>query len=144
MAIEISNFYLTFSTTADTDAIDITRHVSEKVSETGISEGHVLLFIPGSTAALTTIEYESGVIEDLKEAFERLVPKEISYRHDAKWGDGNGYSHVRAALSGPSLAIPIIAGEMQLGTWQQIILLDFDNRPRKRRVTGQVTGRNHR
>ncbi len=144
MAIEISNFYLTFSTTADTDAIDITRHVSEKVSETGISEGHVLLFIPGSTAALTTIEYESGVIEDLKEAFERLVPKGISYRHDARWGDGNGYSHVRAALSGPSLAIPIIDGEMQLGTWQQIILLDFDNRPRKRRVAGQVTGRNNR
>mgnify|MGYP001060770006 CR=1 FL=1 len=144
MAIEISNFYLAFSTTADTDAIDITRHVSEKVSETGISEGHVLLFIPGSTAALTTIEYESGVIEDLKEAFERLAPKEIFYRHDAKWGDGNGYSHVRAALSGPSLAIPIIDGEMRLGAWQQIILLDFDNRPRNRRVAGQVTGRNHR
>lgn len=141
MTIEISNFHLTFPTTAGTDVIDITRHVSDKVVEAGILDGHVLLFIPGSTAALTTIEYESGVIEDLKEAIERLAPKGIFYRHDARWGDGNGYSHVRAALLGPSLTIPIIDGQMTLGTWQQIILLDFDNRPRKRRVTGQIFGR---
>ncbi len=144
MDMEISNFYLSFSTTAGTDAIDITRHVSDKVSEAGITEGHVLLFIPGSTAALTTIEYESGVIEDLKEAIERLAPKGIFYRHDARWQDGNGFSHVRAALLGPSLTIPIVDGQMILGTWQQIILLDFDNRPRKRRITGQISGRNHR
>ena len=141
MTIEISNFHLTFPTTADTDVIDITRHVAEKVSETSISDGHVLLFTPGSTAALTTIEYESGVIEDLKEAIERLAPKGIFYKHDARWGDGNGYSHVRAALLGPSITIPIIDGRMTLGTWQQIVLIDFDNRPRERWVTGQIFGR---
>lgn len=141
MNIEIVNFHLSFSTTADTDVIDITNHVSDKVAGTGISEGHVLLFVPGSTAALTTIEYESGVIEDLKEAIERLTPRGILYRHDARWGDGNGYSHVRAALLGPSLAIPVIDGQMTLGTWQQIVLLDFDNRPRQRQITGQIFGR---
>ncbi|MDO9528446.1 MAG: secondary thiamine-phosphate synthase enzyme YjbQ [Syntrophales bacterium] len=141
MNIEIVNFSLSFSTTADTDVIDITHYVSDRVAETGISEGHVLLFIPGSTAALTTIEHESGVIEDLKEAIERIAPKNIPYRHDARWGDGNGYSHVRAALLGPSLTIPVIDGRMTLGTWQQIVLLDFDNRSRQRRIAGQVFGR---
>jgi len=140
MTTEISNFYLSFSTTSDTDTINITHHVSDKVAGTGISDGHVLLFIPGSTAALTTIEYESGVIEDLKDAIERLAPKNILYRHDARWGDGNGYSHVRAALLGPSLTIPVIDGRLTLGTWQQIILLDFDNRPRQRQIIGQVFG----
>ena len=141
MNIEIVNFHLTFSTTADTDVIDITNYVSDKVAGTDISEGHVLLFVPGSTAALTTIEYESGVIEDLKEAIERLAPRGILYRHDARWGDGNGYSHVRAALLGPSLTIPVIDGRMTLGTWQQIVLLDFDNRPRQRQITGQIFGK---
>ncbi|MBE9547361.1 MAG: YjbQ family protein [Proteobacteria bacterium] len=141
MNIEISNFHLTFSTTADTDVIDITHHVADKVHDAGMSDGHVLLFVPGSTAALTTIEYESGVIEDLKEAIERLAPKGIPYRHDARWGDGNGYSHVRAALLGPSITIPVIDGKMTLGTWQQIVLLDFDNRPRERWITGQIFGR---
>ena len=141
MTIEISSTHLSFSTTAGTDVIDITPYVSKSVAETGISEGHVLLFIPGSTAALTTIEYESGAIEDLKEAIERTAPKNIPYRHDARWGDGNGYSHVRAALLGPSLTIPVIDERMTLGTWQQIILLDFDNRPRQRRITCQIFGR---
>lgn len=139
--MEFSSTYLSFSTTAGTDVIDITPHVSKSVADTGISEGHVLLFIPGSTAALTTIEYESGVIEDLKEAIERIAPENIPYRHDARWGDGNGYSHVRAALLGPSLAIPVVDGRMTLGTWQQIILLDFDNRPRQRRIICQIFGR---
>jgi len=141
MTIEISSTYLSFPTTAGTDVIDITPYVSDSLGETGIYEGHVLLFIPGSTAALTTIEYESGVIEDLKEAIERIAPENIPYRHDARWGDGNGYSHVRAALLGPSLTIPVIDGRMTLGTWQQIILLDFDNRPRQRRITCQIFGR---
>jgi len=89
---------------------------------------------------LTTIEFEGGVIEDLKEAVSRIAPEGIFYRHDARWGDGNGYAHVRAALLGPSLTIPVVGGVMALGTWQQIILLDFDNRPRKRQVLVQVSG----
>jgi secondary thiamine-phosphate synthase enzyme len=101
----------------------------------------VLIFVPGSTAALTTIEHESGVIEDLKEAIERLAPENLHYRHDTRWGDGNGHAHVRAALLGPSLTIPIIEGKLVLGTWQQVILCDFDNRPRKRQVVVQVSGK---
>ncbi|MCU0554407.1 MAG: secondary thiamine-phosphate synthase enzyme YjbQ [Syntrophales bacterium] len=138
--MEIHNYMLSFPTTARTDLIDITREVSRRIRESGIAEGSVLVFVPGSTAALTTIEYESGVVEDLREAIERLVPEGAHYRHDARWGDGNGYSHVRAALLGPSLTIPVIEGRPVLGTWQQVILCDFDNRPRKRQVVVQVTG----
>ena len=120
--------------------MDITGTVMKKVAGSGISDGHVLLFIQGSTASLTTIEYESGVVDDLRKAIDRIAPRDIHYQHDARWGDGNGYSHVRAALLGPSLTIPVINGRMTLGTWQQIILLDFDNRPRTRRIIGQITG----
>ena len=138
--MEIKSCVLSFPTTAKTDLIDITREVSGTIRESGIVEGQVLVFVPGSTAALTTIEYESGVVEDLREAVERLAPEGMSYRHDARWGDGNGYSHVRAALLGPSLTIPVIEGKLVLGAWQQVILCDFDNRPRKRQVVVQVTG----
>ena len=131
---------LSYATTGGTDVIDITGAVSEKVREAGVSDGQVLVFVPGSTAALTTIEFEGGVIEDLKEAVSRLAPEGIFYRHDARWGDGNGYAHVRAALLGPSVTVPVVDGVMVLGTWQQIILLDFDNRPRKRHVLVQVSG----
>ena len=138
--MEIQHYVLDFPTTGKTDLVDITREVSLRVRESGIAEGSVLIFVPGSTAALTTIEYESGVIEDLKKAIARPAPENLPYRHDARWGDGNGYSHVRAALLGPSLTIPVIAGKLILGTWQQVILCDFDNRPRKRQVVVQVTG----
>ena len=131
---------LSFSTTAGTDVIDITRSVAEKVAESGIAEGQALVFTPGSTAALTTIEYESGVVRDLIEAIERIVPKDMDYRHDARWGDGNGYAHVRSALLGPSLTVPVTKGRLALGTWQQIVLIDFDNRPRKRQVVVQASG----
>ena len=131
---------LSFSTTAGTDVIDITRPVADKVADSGIAEGLVLVFTPGSTAALTTIEYESGVVRDLIEAIERIAPKDMEYRHDARWGDGNGYAHVRSALLGPSLAVPITNGRLALGTWQQIVLIDFDNRPRKRQVIVQASG----
>ena len=96
--------------------------------------------MPGSTAAVTTIEYESGVVWDLKEAIERLAPTGIRYRHDAKWGDGNGYAHVRASLLGPSITVPLIESRLALGTWQQIVLIDFDNEPRDRRVLVTVSG----
>lgn len=138
--MEIRSYTVSFPTTANTDLIDITREVALRVRESGIVEGSVLVFVPGSTAAVTTIEYENGVVEDLREAVARLAPEGIPYRHDARWGDGNGYSHVRAALLGPSLTIPVIEGKPVLGTWQQIILCDFDNRPRKRQVVVQVTG----
>ncbi len=131
---------LVFSTTGHTDVMDVTSQVADKVERSSVEKGSVSLFIPGSTAALTTIEYESGVINDLKKAIEKLAPSDIYYEHDERWGDGNGYSHVRAALIGPSLNIPVSEGRMLLGTWQQIVLLDFDNRPRRRRVLFQIIG----
>jgi len=127
-------------TTAGTDIIDLTRAVEKRIEDHALRGGAVLLFVPGSTAALTTIEFESGVVNDLKKAIERMAPESIPYEHDARWGDGNGYSHVRAALLGPSLHIPLIDGMLTLGTWQQIVLLDFDNRPRERRVLLQFYG----
>jgi secondary thiamine-phosphate synthase enzyme len=140
MDFKISNCYLSFQTSSDTDIIDITPHVFRKVAESGLTEGQVLIFVPGSTAAVTTIEYESGVVRDLKEAIERLAPVGTTYRHDAKWGDGNGYAHVRAALLGPSLTVPLIKGRLALGTWQQIVLVDFDNEPRDRKVLVSISG----
>ena len=141
MAIEITTSYLSFSTSGDTDIIDMTRQVSEKVVTSGIEEGYVHLFVPGSTASITTIEYEHGAVSDLKEAIERLAPEDKYYRHNERWGDGNGHAHVRASLLGPSLTIPVINGRLALGTWQQIVFIDFDNHPRDRRVILQLAGR---
>jgi secondary thiamine-phosphate synthase enzyme len=140
MDFKIANSYLSLKTSGDTDVIDITSQVLRKVTESGIIEGQVLLFVPGSTASITTIEYESGVVQDLTEAVERLAPEGIFYRHDARWGDGNGYAHVRAALLGPSLTVPLIDGRLVLGTWQQIVLVDFDNRPRDRNILVHISG----
>ena len=140
MNLKISNAYLSYKTGADTDIIDITADVARQVGASGLSNGQVLVFVPGSTAAITTIEYESGVVRDLKEAIERLAPAGIPYRHDARWGDGNGYAHVRAALLGPSLSVPLIDGRLVLGTWQQIVLIDFDNEPRDRKILVSVSG----
>ncbi len=126
-------------TSTKTDIIDLTPQVAKEVKKSSVENGAIILFVPGSTGALTTIEFESGVVNDLKKAIERMAPKDIHYEHNERWGDGNGYSHVRAALIGPSLHVPIIAGKMALGTWQQIVLLDFDNRPRNRRVIIQIT-----
>ncbi|MBW1765143.1 MAG: YjbQ family protein, partial [Deltaproteobacteria bacterium] len=120
--------------------IDLTAMVGENAESSTIQEGAVFLFTPGSTAALTTIEYESGVIKDLKDAIARIAPENLYYEHNERWGDGNGYSHVRASLLGPSLHIPLVNGRLTMGTWQQIVLLDFDNRPRKRRIIMQVIG----
>lgn len=138
--MKIIKFPLTYPTSAGTDIIDITGEVAEKVQEAGIIEGQALISVPGSTASITTIEYESGVVRDLMDALERLAPAGIAYRHDARWGDGNGFAHVRAALLGPSVTIPITEGQLVLGTWQQLVLIDFDNRPRRRRICLQVSG----
>ncbi len=131
---------LTFRSSSGTDVFDITADVREFVRASGISEGQLLVFVPGSTAVVTTIEYETGVVEDLIHAIERLIPSDISYKHDVRWGDGNGYSHVRAAFLKPSLTVPVWSGDMILGTWQQIVLIDFDNKPRKRTVVLHLMG----
>ena len=138
MKTNITTFEL--KTTGGTDILDITHKVESAIEKMGGRDGLVTVFTPGSTAGVSTIEYESGVIEDLKRAIEELVPQERTYERDKRWGDGNGYSHVRAALLKPSLTIPLKDDEMLLGTWQQIVLLDFDNRPRSRRVIVQIMG----
>lgn len=128
------------STDIGTDIVDITGLVNQYLAQSRIKRGAVILFVPGSTGAITTIEYESGVIQDLADAIERLAPRDIPYAHDQRWGDGNGYSHVRAALLGPSLHVPVVDGRLSLGTWQQVVLINFDNRARRRRLIIQVMG----
>jgi len=122
------------------DVIDITRRVEAAVNDSGVTDGLVCVFVPGSTGSVTTIEYEDGVVSDLKEALERTAPSDIPYRHDERWGDGNGFSHVRAALMKPGLTVPVVDGTLTLGTWQQIVFIDFDNRPRSRSLVVQVSG----
>ena len=122
------------------DVLDITEKVIKIVEQSGIQNGLLTVFCSGSTGSITTIEYESGVIEDLQKAIEKIVPTNIHYEHDKKWGDGNGFSHVRAALLKPSLTVPLFNGKLTLGTWQQIVFIDFDNRVRNRSVVVQVMG----
>lgn len=128
------------STNRGTDIVDITALANQHLARSEIQSGAMILFVPGSTGALTTIEYESGVVQDLADAIERLIPREIPYAHDQRWGDGNGHSHVRAALLGPSLHIPVVDGRLSLGTWQQVVLINFDNRERRRRLIIQIMG----
>jgi secondary thiamine-phosphate synthase enzyme len=122
------------------DVRDITPLVADFVRELPFSEGAVIIFVPGSTAGVTTIEFESGVIDDLRDAFERLIPQAIEYRHNLRWGDGNGFSHVRSAICKTSLTVPFVANKPTTGTWQQIVVVDFDNRKRRRRLVFQGIG----
>ena len=122
------------------DLINITRQVAEQINESGVDNGTVTLFVVGSTAGLATIEYESGLLSDFEDMWQRIVPEGIPYRHDLRWGDGNGFSHVRASLLGASLVVPFTNKKLSLGTWQQIILVDFDNRPRSREIVLQIMG----
>ena len=122
-----------------TDILDISPQVRRAVASSGVAQGVAHVFVQGSTAALSTIEFEPGAVRDLKEALERIAPMDARYHHNEAWGDGNGFAHLRAALMKPSLSVPIEGGQLQLGTWQQVILLDFDNRSRKRFVHVQVT-----
>ena len=138
--MRIERRHLHYTTTADTDIIDLTEDLERFVRQAAIQDGLLLVFVPGSTAAITTLEFESGAIADLQRAIEALAPREAEYQHNLRWHDGNGYSHVRAALLGPSITLPIVEGEIVHGTWQQPILCDFDNRPRRRRVHLQVMG----
>ena len=124
----------------DCDIIDITPEVQQRLAETNIKDGTVTLFISGSTAGITTIEFEPGLISDFKEMWKRNVPQELNYEHNRAWGDGNGHSHVRASLLGASLVIPFSDRRLTLGTWQQIVVVDFDNRARSRQIIVQIMG----
>lgn len=122
------------------DIIDITPQVERQIAEAKVNSGTVTLFVAGSTAGITTIEFESGSVADFQDMWERNVPKNIPYNHDRRWGDGNGYSHIRASLLGASLAVPFHDKRLILGTWQQIVVVDFDNRPRSRQIILQIMG----
>jgi secondary thiamine-phosphate synthase enzyme len=128
------------STQGYCDVVDITGKVESALAANRLTDGTITVFVPGSTAGLTTIEYESGCVQDLKQAFERIAPMEAHYEHNARWGDGNGFAHVRAALLGASLHIPFAGKRLLTGTWQQIVLVDFDNRSRRREVILQFVG----
>jgi len=131
---------ISFNTKGFSDIIDITPQVLSISERSGIEEGLITVFCPGSTGSVTTIEYETGVLRDLQKAIERIIPSNIPYEHDKRWGDGNGFSHIRAALMKPSLTIPIVKRRPALGTWQQIVFIDFDNRGRDRNILVQVIG----
>jgi len=120
--------------------IDITPRVSEAVRRSGMTAGTITAFVPGSTGGLTTIEYEPGLLKDLPDLMEKLVPSDRPYEHDQTWHDGNGFSHLRSALIGPDITVPFSGGKLLLGTWQQVVFLEFDNRPRRRRVILQIIG----
>jgi secondary thiamine-phosphate synthase enzyme len=131
---------ISLSTKGFSDILDITHQVDAVIDRSTIENGLVTVFCSGSTGAVTTIEYESGVLKDLQKAIEKIVPSNISYAHDKRWGDGNGFSHVRAALMKPSLSVPLINKRLALGTWQQVVFIDFDNRKRERNILVQVMG----
>ncbi len=138
--MQIINDSVEISTRGHTDIIDITPQTNHILDETKLKSGNLTVFVSGSTAGVTSIEHEPGLLNDLPEAFEKLAQTGATYHHDAAWGDGNGYAHVRAALLGPSLTVPFNNGKLLLGTWQQIVIIDFDNRPRKRNVVVQMIG----
>ena len=128
------------STRGFCDVVNITTEIESALAGQSLSAGVITLFVPGSTAGLTTLEYEPGCVQDLQDALERLLPQAAHYAHNARWGDGNGFSHIRAALLGPSLQVPFADRELKIGTWQQVVLVDFDNRPRQRSVLLQFIG----
>ncbi len=136
----VVNRQIRLNTQGNGHVLDITDQVNRELQSSGLKNGIVTLFTPSSTSALTTTEYESGVVHDLQQTFDRLVPPDLNYRHNLRWGDGNGHAHVRHALLGASLTIPFVEGRLTLGTWQQIVLVDFDNRARSRSVVVQIMG----
>ncbi len=139
MAVETRSFKV--NSKGNSDIIDITDNVSNEIELSFVVEGNALIFVGGSTAGITTIEFEPGLRKDYPEFFERLVPSNKTYHHDDTWHDGNGHSHIRASLQGASFSVPFVNKRMMLGTWQQIILIDFDNRSRNREIIVQLNGR---
>ena len=138
--IMIRTTEITLETEGHSDVHDITGALNREVDQCGLRDGQVLVFVSGSTAGVTTIEFEPGLVRDIQEFFEKLIPEGRDYHHHATWGDDNGSSHVRAALLKPSLTIPFHQGKLLLGTWQQVVVVDFDTRPRRRSVVVQITG----
>ncbi len=139
--MEIETHSFNINTKGSTEVIDITDHVQSQINTAGFIEGSALIFVGGSTAGISTIEYEPGLLKDYPIFFEKIIPSSINYHHDNTWHDGNGYAHIRAALQGASLTIPFKDTKLLLGTWQQIILIDFDNRSRNRKIIVQITGK---
>ena len=139
--MEIETYSISLSTKGNCEIVDITEKVKNLITQNNFGEGNVLVFAGGSTAGVTTIEFEPGLLEDYPKFFERIAPANINYEHDNTWHDGNGHSHIRAAMQGASLTIPFSKGRLLLGTWQQIVFIDFDNLSRKREITVQVTGK---
>jgi secondary thiamine-phosphate synthase enzyme len=131
---------ISLNTLGNADIHDITNQIARLVADSGFIDGTVTVFCPSSTSGLTTIEYESGALHDLRRVFDEIAPQDREYAHNARWHDGNGHSHVRAALLGPSLTIPFVDFKLTLGTWQQVIFVDFDNRPRQRQLVVQIIG----
>jgi len=138
MQSKLTHIFLT--TRGNTEILDITPQVTDCIRSSSLTNGLVTIFSPSSTSGITTIEYEPGVLEDLRKTFDELVPKDQIYQHDEAWHDGNGHSHIRAALLKASLTIPLVDGHLTLGTWQQIVFIDFDIRPRKREIIVQILG----
>lgn len=136
----IKTISLSLSTRGNTDVQDITSQVAQAIAQSSLQNGIATIFCPSSTSALTTIEFEPGVVSDLRRLFDEIIPANRPYAHDAAWGDGNGHSHVRAALLKPSLTIPFVNKGLTLGAWQQIVYVDFDNRPRRRELVLQLMG----
>lgn len=139
--MEIKTEFIHISTKGHSDIVDITPQINEILAQSGLEEGHVIVFATGATAAVTTLEYEPGLVKDIPEALDRIAPENKNYHHDATWGDGNGNSHVRAAIVGPSLTVPFVSNRMLLGTWQQIVFVDCDNRSRQRKIPVQIIGK---
>lgn len=131
---------VTLQTRGDGDVLDLTAQVTGFVADSGVSSGIVTVAVIGSTAGITTIEYEPGLVADLRKAFDRMAPSGVAYEHDRRWHDGNGHAHVRASMLGPSVTLPVVGGIVTLGTWQQVVLVDFDTHSRTRRVVIQVLG----
>ncbi len=136
----VSSGSIELQTRGDADTHDVTQQVQDQVHASGVQSGLVTVFTASSTSALTTIEYESGALHDLRRALDEIAPQDREYQHNLRWHDGNGHSHLRAALLGPSLTIPILDGQLTLGTWQQILFIDFDVRARSRRLVVQIVG----
>lgn len=131
---------ISFQTGGPGDMVDITARMCQAVADSGLTSGTITAFAPGATTGITTIEYEPGLIKDFPALMEKLAPSDITYEHDNTWHDGNGFSHLRSALIGPDITIPFVAGKMMLGTWQQVIFCEFDNRPRERTIIFQIIG----
>ncbi|NJC96885.1 MAG: secondary thiamine-phosphate synthase enzyme [Anaerolineales bacterium] len=138
--MKVKTSSIPLNTHGNADIHDITDQIADAVSQSGLKNGTVTVFCPSSTSALTTIEYENGALSDLKRLFDEIVPPDREYAHNARWHDGNGHSHIRASLLGPSITVPFVSSQLTLGTWQQIIYVDFDNKPRKRELIVQMMG----